>query len=294
MEEYIKGGTSPFIYRDGLKLVREEAKTVSREYFRRCLETERINGYDMQILEHLYTLGYLSSHMMQLLYNKPYKSLQKRIAKLRNNGFIVRYHFEHVDVVNGAEQTVNTAFFYGLGSSVRDFYGQISDGPARTVFTDVINVLKQLALNQFIIDCMILDGPVIKRMPGYVIQQGDYLYKAGYAIILPSLEANTCYVPIVSRRENNWPDQLIPNLKVILASKIPEKATAVIPIVICEDMVHMAQVREEIAKDEKIKNLPVYYAHDLEVGAGDLFGKLYIYGGDNENGQPRFILKDCT
>ena len=293
MEDYIKGGTSPFIYRDGMKIVQEETKSVSPEYFKKCLDTGRLNGYDTQILDHLYSLGYLSSHMMQLLYNKPYKSLQKRIAKLRNNGLIVRYHFEHVAVIDGAEQTVNTAFFYGLGPSVREYFRHISEEPYRPVFTDFINVLKQLAINQFIIDCMILERPVTRRMPGYVVKQGDYMFKAGYAIILPSLEQYVCYVPIVSRRENGWAEQLIPNLKVILASKIPEKATALVPVIICEDVVHMSQVRNEIARDELIKNLPVYYAHDLEVGAGNVFEKLYLYGGDNEHGQPRFVLADC-
>lgn len=284
----IKGGTSPFIYREGIQISHEEGPTVSPEYFERCLRTGRLGGYDTDILQALFEYGYMSSHMLQLLFNKPYRSLQSRLAKLRRNGFIIRYCFQFIIELEKTKQTVQTAFFYGLGQKVRQYYSESFAAPYLPVFSDTINVLKCLALNQFIVDCKIYDGPVVKKIEGFAVQAGSYTYKAGYAMILPSLEGGICFVPIVSRREENWPEQLIPNLKVVLSSKVPAKATMVIPVILCEDMVHVAQVRKEIEKDEKAKNLPVCYAIDVAVGGGDIFSHLLIYGGAAPDGEPIF------
>lgn len=284
----IKGGTSPYIYRDGIRINREDGPGVSEDYFAKCMKTGRLNGYDTEILEALYEQGYMSSHMLQLLLNKPYRSLQNRMAKLKRNGFLIRYYFEYVNGESGTEQTVKTAYFYGLGENVRELYSRFTSAPYRPVFNDTINVLKRLALNQFIVDCEIYEKPVTKRLEGFAVQTGDYIFKPGYAIVLPTLEGDTCFVPVVTRRENNWPEQLIPNLKVLLAAKMPAKATRLIPVVICEDMVHVVQVRKEIEKHEHIRNLTVAYAIDVAIGGGSVFDTLLFYSGDSEDGQPIF------
>lgn len=116
------------------------------------------------------------------------------------------------------------------------------------------------------------------------MQTGDYIFKPGYAIVLPTLEGDTCFVPVVTRRENNWPEQLIPNLKVLLAAKMPAKATRLIPVVICEDMVHVVQVRKEIEKHEHIRNLTVAYAIDVAIGGGSVFDTLLLYSGIRKTG----------
>lgn len=293
-EREIKSGVSPFIYRERMKIVNEDFRGVSEDYYLRCLRTGRLNGYDTDILEELYKYGYLNSHMLQVFFDKTYTSLKHRLAKLKRNGFIVGYWFEYISVADETEKTIRTAPFYGLSESVRRNFNGDNLLFHLPVFTDPINVLKILARNAFIIDCLVLDRfypeRVVKRMPGFESKVASYSFKAGYGIILKTKTdtGNVCFVPITARRENNWQDVLIPNLKIILGAMIPEKANIVIPVIICEDYIHMVQIRKEIAKDEKIRNLNICYVTDMTCGNGDIFNDLLVYGKTDIDGEPVF------
>ncbi len=295
VEREIKSGVSPFIFREGLSIVREEFRGVSEDYYIRCMKTGRLNGYDIDIFVNLHQFGYLNSHMLQILFDKTYNSLKHRLAKLKQNGFIVGYQFEHVSEADGVQKTVRTTPYYGLSDSVKNHYSAWKFPIHLPVFTDPINVLKILVRNEFIVDCLVIDKyhpeRVVDCLPGFESRVESYSFKAGYAIILKTKtdDGNVCFVPIVTRRENNWQDFLVPNLKIILGSKIPAKADIVIPVVICEDDVHVAQARKEISKDKVIKNLNICYTTDMICGMGDPFSNLLVYAGDEPNGEPIFM-----
>ena len=261
-------GTSPFIFHEGMTLEQVSGPSVSEDFFRQCMNTGRINPYAQAVFNELFEYGFLNRRMLSVLLGKSPKSIKDCLNRLVKYGFIKRCYF--------AFPSGNTPGFYALAPSVREILAKNHVGAVTNIpIMDAPHALRILAINQFVIGTLGYSQYVYATWKNFKIAFENYAFKPGYAVTVRSTTGDVSFVPIVIRRTNEWDKEAIMKLKVFFGA--PKEPPCSIPVCICEDLVHVRQLREAIATEDKIKDLTVLYSTDVALADGNIFSKLIIH-----------------
>lgn len=279
----VYSGKSPFIFRQGMNVVRDgDAKNVSVDYIKNCCKSGRINEFDILVLELVYKYRYLNRRMILTATGKPEQALKKLLHKLVSNGFLYRYYCTYP---SGTE-TMSTPFFYGVSKGVFDYFGKTWDKGAFIV-PEPLTAMKVLACNQFIISSREYRPDMVDEKFDIKFDVNKYIYRYPYSSTYTVKGNSVTFVPIVIRREDKDKEVAVTSVKIMLGliKKFGEGAA---PVLVCEDVLHMAAMYEAIASDDKTAGLVIYYTYDLAIPGGRMFDRIYICKGTTADGKPAF------
>lgn len=277
-------GKSPFIYRAGMNIFREEsAKNASVEYIKKCARIGRINNYDIAVIQMVYKYKFLNRRMLLIMTGKKEASLKKTLKKLVGNGFLVRYYCTYPATTG---ETYSTPFFYGVSKGVFDFFSKTWD---KGIFymPEPLPAMKTLAMNQFIVSSREYRNDMAAEKFNIEIDVNRYIYRYPYSSTFSVGGVPVTFVPIVVRREEKNVDIAIASLKMMFGM-IKRFDLGAAPILICEDVMHMAALRDAIEKEERLKDIVIYYTYDLAIPGGRMFDRIYVYSGQTGEGTPAF------
>lgn len=280
-------GKSPFIFRQGMEIFREkDLKNASVDYIKQCMKSGRLNNYDLAIIQMVYKYKYLNRRMLLIMTGKKEESLKKVLRKLVGNGFLHRYYCTY-PVESG--ETYSTPYFYGVSKGVFDWLHKTID---RGIFTvpEALPAMKTLAMNQFIIASREYRKEMTAEKFGLEVNVNNYIYRYPYSSSFAVDGVPVTFVPIVIRREGNNADIAIAAVKMMFGM-IKKFGLGAVPVLICEDLLHMSAIRKAIAQDERLKDILIYYTYDLAIPGGKLFDRIYTCSSAEKDGTPVFTEK---
>ncbi len=268
-------GTSPFIFHEGMTLEQVDGPSMSEDFFRQCMNTGRINPYSQAVFRELFEYGFLNRHMLSCLLDKSPKSVKDCLNRLVKYGFVKRCYFTF--------PSGSTPAFYVLAPSVREILAKNYVGDVTNIpILDASHALRTLAMNQFAIGTLQYKQYISDVWKNFKITFDSYTFKPGFAVTVHSTAGDVSFVPIVVRRTFEWEKEALTKLKVFFGA--PKDLPCPIPVCICEDLVHVRQLREAIATENKIKDLTVLYSTDVALADGNIFNKLIIHEKTSEDG----------
>jgi hypothetical protein len=146
---------SPYIYHDGMRLVKDCSKksNTSIMEIKKFVSKKLLTSEDMAIMDALYEYQILNRHVLEqlLLFGKEKKNYKRRLHKLMELGIIERFTFSYMQQDENDEVEKNTPYFYSLTSGSYNYVKRFSVKNQELFNPEIVKekVCEILALNQF-------------------------------------------------------------------------------------------------------------------------------------------------
>lgn len=272
---------TPFRFQKGHQLKCSNAKTnCTYDEIQTFITKNMLTSLDWNILNTLYQYRILNKHLIVLAIGESSTDkIKKKLKKLTEQGLIIRYY-----LTNESGDSPN---IYSLSKGMLSFLRKrypltlIFDNNNNSDLTNEENILKRLVINQFDI--------VIKQDYSNLISKSYFYHPMQYNNVAYTLQAlyrlnygdksknDTFALSVfVIRRNEAWKDDYIKVMYAYIANikKHPLKFKNSIPLLICEDDLHIKETFLTKESNQITKNMYCLFTSDISLLTSSIFENL--------------------